>query len=227
MQLTLIRKREETENVVSFFFTSAEPIRWQAGQFLHYTLPHQNPDSRGVERWFTIASAPHEEHIMLTTRFSAQSSTFKTTLRAMQIGDIIEADSPEGDFVITDATKDFVFIAGGIGITPYRSIILDLDRRNEPINILLLYANRTHDIVFRNELDAIARKTKTFRVRYSIEPERIDENFIRGASYDFRKPLYYVSGPEPMVQAFERMLWNMQIPKDKTIRDYFPGYSWP
>ena len=225
MKLTLIQKREETKDVETFIFESSESLTWRAGQYLHYTLPHENPDDRGVERYFTIASAPYERHIQITTRFSEKSSTFKTALNNLPIGATIDADDLEGDFVVEDTNQEFVFIAGGIGITPYRAILLALQKRNQPMDILLLYASRNKSIVFREELDAISRAHKTFRIHYIIEPERIDQNTILSSVYDVRKPLFYVSGPEPMVQSFETMLAGMGIPDDHIKRDFFPGYT--
>ena len=109
------------------------------------------PDDRGVERFFSIASAPHEKHVMVTTRFAPKSSSFKKALRNLRPGDAIEAHDLEGDFVVDDAEKTFVFIAGGIGITPFRAILLDLDYNKKPLNVQLLYANRDNDFPYRKE----------------------------------------------------------------------------
>jgi ferredoxin-NADP reductase len=91
--------------------------------FFCYVLNHPNPDDRGVERLFSIASAPHEKHVMLTRRFVPKSSSFKKALKNLGPGDAIEAHDLEGDFVVDDSEKTFVFIAGGIGITLFRAIL--------------------------------------------------------------------------------------------------------
>lgn len=228
MNLTLTDKKKEAGDAISFHFSYEESLSWRAGQFLHYSLPHENPDNRGTERWFTIAAAPHERRVQLTTRMEANpQSTFKKKLGALPIGGTIEADSPAGEFVVEDPQKDYIFIAGGIGITPFRSILLDLHFRKEPINVMLLYANRTKDCVFQNELEGISRRKPSLRIHYFIDSNHIDENAIRARVLNLQKPLFYISGPEPMVQSFEKMLWGMNIPEALTVRDYFPGYTWP
>ncbi len=228
MNLILVRKQQEGPDTTSFFFKSDPPFMWNAGQFLHYTLPHANPDERKTERYFTISSAPHEGDIRLTTRFAGEKgSSFKKALQALPVGGSIQAEGPEGDFTVDDPAQECVFIAGGIGITPYRSMLSDLDHRGLPIHVTLLYANRTEDAVFKEELEALSKKHPTFKIHYFIGDARIDEAAIKKIVPDLQKPIFYVSGPEPMVQAFEKTLPDMGIREDHVKRDYFPGYDWP
>lgn len=227
MKFTLINKRQEVPNVTSFIFKSEAKFVWQAGQFLHYTLQHENQDDRQTERYFTISSAPHEDNVMLTTRFTDGGSSFKKSLLALPIGGTIEADGPEGDFVVTNPNARFVFIAGGIGITPYRSILLDLDKRGVSINARLLYSNRDINFVYKDELEALAVKHKNFTIRYFVNPAIISETIIREEVSDFNGPIIYVSGPEPMTEAFGKMLLDLGVPDANLKRDYFPGYNWP
>ncbi len=227
MRLTLIEKRRETSDTTSFLFQSESPFSWRAGQFLRYTLEHPNPDERKTKRYFTIASAPHEGVVMLSTRFSNDGSSFKRALEALSIGGTIEAEGPDGDFVVEDPAAEHVFIAGGIGVTPYRAILLDLDHRNLPMNVKLLYANRNEEFVYKSLLEELTKKHPTFMIEYFVSPAKIDEKAIRGAVPDLQKPIFYVSGPEPMVEAFEKLLIEMGIPDPHIKRDYFPGYDWP
>ena len=107
MKLILVEKRSETEDVMSFIFSSDAPLKWQAGQFLHYSLPHSDADERGITRYFTIASAPFEGHVMLTTRFAAgRSSSFKRALRQLPVGAAVDVGDPDGDFVAGDPGDD-------------------------------------------------------------------------------------------------------------------------
>lgn len=227
MKLVLIGKKTEAADATSFIFKSEITTPWQAGQFLHYTLPHDNPDDRKDERYFTISAAPFEKNIMLTTRFAEKGSSFKRALSALPLGGTIEASGPEGDFVITDSGTELIFIAGGIGITPYRAILLDLDRRGVSINAKLLYANRDSSFIYKEELGALTAKHKNFTIRYFVSPERIDEIVIRKEVADLTRPTFYVSGPEAMVESFEKMLLGMGVPDGNLKRDYFPGYNWP
>ncbi len=229
MKLTLIEKREETPDTISFIFEPRESLTWQAGQFLTYKLPHPDMDDRGDERWFTIASAPQDRVIQITTRFNNErSSSFKKALKEMLVGEFIESIAPpEGDFIVTDPTEEMVWIAGGAGITPYRAILRDLDARNLPINVMLLYANRDEHFIFKGELDALAKKHPSFNIRYVVSPEKIDEYMIRGAAHEITKPVFYLSGPEPMAETFEKMLKDMGAPAHHIRTDFFPGYTWP
>jgi ferredoxin-NADP reductase len=226
MKLILDHTKQEAPDVVSFIFKSEAPITWRAGQFLVYTLHHPNPDERKEERYFTIASEPQTGMPMITTRFTNDhGSSFKQALRAMKPGDAIEAMGPDGEFVVDDPNQQSVFIAGGIGVTPFHSILIDLDKRGLPLNAILMYANRTEDAVYRVELEALAKKHPEFKIVYFIGDKRIDEAAIREVAPDLLKPIFYVSGPQPMVQAFEKMLKGMNVPKEHVKHDYFPGYT--
>lgn len=226
MKLTLTAKKEEVSNVVSFTFQSKEALLWKAGQFMRYHIEDPRSDERATDRYFTIASAPFEKNLILTTRFDPEDgSTFKKDLKNMQVGSVIEAQPPSGEFVVDDPDQEYVFIAGGIGITPFRSILLQLDYEKKPINIILLYANRDNNIVYRDELEEISTKNPAFKISYIIDPQRIDEATIKQFVPDLIKPVFYVSGPKPMVQAMEKMLVDMGIPENHIKHDYFPGYQ--
>ncbi len=201
MELTLIEKRQETLDAVSFFFKPSFPILWTPGQFLIYTLEHKNPDIRGKMRFFTISTAPFENHIAITTKIDDKTpSSFKKALSQMPIGGKIEGKGPDGNFVLEDVFAEYVFIAGGIGITPFRPIILDLANDKSPINVTLLYANKTGDILFKNELEEIAKSNPNFKINYFISPNHITEDSIKKLVPDSKQPLYYISGPNNMVE---------------------------
>ncbi len=226
MRLKLINKKEETPDVVSFIFESEIPVNWKAGQFMRYHIEDPKSDDRTDDRYFTIASSPFEKNLILTTRFVPDDgSTFKKDLQRLKIGDYIEAHEPAGTFVIKDPDQEYVFIAGGIGITPFRSILLDLDHDNLPINVTLIYANRDQNIVFKDIFDQLAQKHPSLKVHYIIDPQRIDETTIQSLISNIQLPTYYVSGPKPMVEAMEKMLAGIGVPEDHIKHDYFPGYE--
>lgn len=228
MKLILVAKRPETGDVVSFMFRSDALLKWKAGQFLHYSLPHPDADDRGITRYFTIASAPFEGHVMLTTRFASErGSSFKRALRQLPVGAAVEVGEPDGDFVVGDPGDEHVFIAGGIGVTPFRAILLDLDHRELPIKATLLYANRTPDFVYKAELDQLGGRHPGLVVRYLVSPERVTQPSIRAVAADLAKPTFHVSGPEPFVEALGSMLSGLGVPDAHLKRDYFPGYDWP
>src|SRR5665647_1212792 len=150
MILNFIEKVQNTADCFSFFFDSPGTVIFKAGQYMNFTLPHDNPDDRGINRYFTIASAPHEGWIMITTRIAQEHpSSFKKALMGMEKGREITALQPQGKFTVEDYSKSYVFFAGGIGITPFRSILVDLDytKKIKEMEIFLLYTNRNSDIV--------------------------------------------------------------------------------
>ncbi|MCL4417691.1 MAG: FAD-dependent oxidoreductase [Actinobacteria bacterium] len=227
MILTLFNKVVRTSDTTSFYFKPQIPVKWEAGQYMHFTLPHENPDSRGISRFFTISSAPFEKDIMITTRFASEvSSSFKKVLLKMEIGQNISASMPQGELVVKDFAKSYIFIAGGIGITPFRSILLDLDFKKQlrKMKIFLFYSNRNNDIVFKEELDNLVLKNQDLKIIYIISPQTCDIELIKKTAPDFPGKIYFISGPINMVKSMEDILNKAGIESDKIKKDYFPGY---
>jgi ferredoxin-NADP reductase len=197
----LVRRQHEAENVTSFFFRPEPPLRYQAGQYLRYTLPHPHADARGITRSFTLASYPAEPLLRLTTRLSA---------------------------------LPLVFIAGGIGITPFRSILGELASSRERPTITLLYSNRTADIPFRSFLDALVPDWPALRLVYTVtgaDPDwrgargRIDGAFIRRELPDPAGTLFFVSGPTGLVDAMRATLAELGVEPGRIKSEAFPGYD--
>ena len=225
MKSQLVSKKFIFENAESFIFEPETPINRQAGQYLHYVLSHHEPDDRGEERWFTISATPFEKHIMMTTRFTVPGgSSFKKALRAMKIGDFIEGDTPEGDFIIDTKAKKHILIAGGIGITPYRAMLLQLDHGGQDINADLLYANRDENFVFDDELAKLAQKHPNFNIYKFIGDKRIEKSDLIKC-VDDKATIFYLSGPKAMVGAYEQILADLGVKLDRIKTDFFPGYG--
>lgn len=227
MKLTLRETQQRQGKVTRFIFMPDKPVVWKPGQFVHYTLPHADTDDRGDERWFTISSAPFENDIWITTRIAGDDgSTFKRALLALKPGDIIDADDPEGDFTIDDLNRDYVFVAGGIGITPFRSILNQIHHDGNEIRVELLYANRDEAAIpFKDELEAIEQAHEGINITYFIGDNRIDEAALKAAAAKLNNPVYYVSGPEPMTEAFQATLESLGVDEENAKFDYFPGYE--
>ncbi|HEX5394999.1 MAG TPA: FAD-dependent oxidoreductase [Candidatus Saccharimonadales bacterium] len=225
MKLKFLGKQKVIENVYSFTFEPSKKVKWQPGQYLHYELPHPDADDRGVERWFTISAPPYMGNIMLTTRFDTErSSTFKRALQKLEPGTQIEAGEPRGDFLLEPGAARHILIAGGIGVTPYHSMLLQLDHDNKPLNIDLFYANRDQNFVFDGEFQDLAARHPEFKIHKYIGNERIQkqdlEPFLAG-----KKNIFYVSGPRLMVEAYQHMLEDMGAEPERIKTDYFPGYK--
>lgn len=222
-----MQRQAEVSGVESFFFEPLSPLAWQAGQFLHYVLHHRPTDDRGSDRWFTISSAPSEKIVRITTRFDGERhSTFKKTLFELKIGDAIEASELEGDFTLGDPAGAHIFVSGGIGITPFRSILKELDLQGARPVIGLLYSNRNEHFVFRDELEQFAKRNPNLKIQYVVAPERIDVVKIQefASRVGAEKPTFYISGPEPMVENLGSALKSEGTPAEDIKQDWFPGY---
>jgi len=226
MKAALIDKVEETFDVVSFVFEPAEPIDWQAGQFVYYKLDHPNVDNRGPVRHFTIATSPSEKRIMLTTKFASDRvSSFKQALRSLPLGAQVDIFSVEGKFIIKDPAKKYVFIAGGIGVTPFRSILFDLDDKNSLNEVIFLYFNRNQEIVFKNQLDELAVKNSGLKINYIVGSESFNPDLVGKFVSNFGDFVFYISGSESFVRAIKKNLLKMDVKRNAIKSDYFPGYK--
>jgi ferredoxin-NADP reductase len=236
MRIRLKEQRPESPDVISFVFDLlGQPFTFRAGQFVFFELDGLAlPDERGKRRHFTISSAPSEQGIvMFTTRM--RGSGFKETLRHAQPGYELTMESPRGSFIVPDReTRRHVFIAGGIGVTPYRSILRNALDSGSALDATLLDFNRSAaDITFRTELETIAVKMASFRlVPVLSEPEsgwtgergRLDEGLLRRYVPDMGQSLFWVSGPPPMVSANMEALIQSGVASDAIRKDSFTGY---
>ena len=227
MKLTFVGSEKREADVTTFRFKPEEAVTWRAGQYLYYTLPHDNPDDRGIKRWFTIASPPSSGEVRITTRIveGQQRSTFKETLNNLKPGDTVEAEAPEGDFTVDDPARAMIFIAGGIGITPFYSILAEASANGQTLHVHLLYANRTDEIVFRAELTKFQEQNPDLKIDYIVQPDKLDDAKLQAAVQAEENPLIYVSGPEPMVDSIAEQLVGLGVSEDSIKKDHFPGYQ--
>jgi ferredoxin-NADP reductase len=225
MKLILTERRIEAPGVESFIFEPQGPLAWTAGQYLHYVLHHEPTDDRGSDRWFTISSAPFEKRVIITTRQAEdRMSSFKKELFSLVPGKSIEISHLEGEFVVEDASQEYVFIAGGIGITPFHSILKQADHDGIKLTATLLYGNRGEQAVFKDELELFAKNNPNLSLNYIVAPAKIDEAAIRRFVPVLSKPFFYVSGLAPMVFALSDALKRMGVEESRIKLDDFPGY---
>lgn len=222
--LTLREKEHLADNVWAFRFLPSEPLMWTPGQFIRVELPHSSPDDEGTKRWFTVSSAPYEDIVQISTRVT--SSTFKHALASLPIGGKLDLlEKPDGDFVWEDSQKPIVFVAGGIGITPFRSILRQRAHDHLPLTVTLIYGNRAEITpVFQDEFDRYAAQDKTFKVHYAAG-QPLTASTIAELVPDLNSSLVYVSGPEPMVETLGTELEAAGLAKDQLKQDFFPNYT--
>jgi ferredoxin-NADP reductase len=164
-KIKLKRREEVAEGTAAVYFEKPEGFQFKAGQFLRFTLidpPETDPE--GNSRTFSIASAPHEEDLMITTRM--RNTAFKRVLKTMPLGSEIELKGPCGKMTLhDDPARPAVFLTGGIGITPFRSIGLDAARSGLPHRIHLFYSNRRpQDAAFLDQLTELEKVNPNYRL---------------------------------------------------------------
>jgi ferredoxin-NADP reductase len=231
MKVTFVRSQAEAENITTFYFKPERPVYYTAGQFAEWTMKHPKPDSRGVKRWFTISSSPTEELVTITTKFADKPSSFKATLRNMKPGDEILMSDPMGDFVLPKLIQTpLIFVAGGIGVTPFHSILSWLTATKETRPIKLIYGVNNEDEIIFQETFAKAGFTPTIVVKnasaaWGGERGELSAELIMGLAEPSDDALVYVSGPEPMVEKLEKDLKNTGLRSSQFVGDFFPNYT--
>jgi ferredoxin-NADP reductase len=222
---------QETEHIWTFWFRPEKPLEYSAGQYTELYLPHENADDRREKRWFTLSSAPGGELVSITTKHSEPSSTFKDALFGLQPGAPVDLAEAMGDFVLPkDAARPLVFVAGGIGLTPFHSIVSWLNDHGEKRDIKFLYSVRNEsEIIFQDTFDAgeivptivIAEPSST----WTGKTGRLSAEMILGLEKPADNALIYVSGPEPMTEALETQLKTAGLHEDQLVLDFFPNYQ--
>jgi ferredoxin-NADP reductase len=220
--LKLIKKTHLADNVWTFKFEAHPAFGWTAGQYIQVELPHANPDQEGTKRFFTVSAAPYEGHPAITTRIT--ESSFKQALVNLPEDGVLKLQAkPTGDFTWTDSSSQLVFVAAGIGITPYHSILTQRAHDRAPLNVALAYANRTDAIPFKDEFDAIAATEPKLKISYVTG--LVTAGRIAELVPDLHKKLVYVSGPEPMVEVLGDQLKSAGLPESQLKQDFFPNYT--
>ena len=233
MKVTFVRSEAEAANIRTFYFKPEQSVRYTAGQYTELQVPHKNPDERGDKRWFTLSSSPEDELISITTKYAGddKTSSFKKALFKLKPGVVLDAAEPMGDFVLPKLIQTpLIFVAGGIGITPFHSILKWLHDTVEERPIKLLYGVRNEDeIVFQDTFRAagvepvmvVSEPTEA----WGGERGHLSAELILGLEKPSENTLVYVSGPEPMVQALAKDLHEAGLDKHHIINDEFPNYS--
>ena len=204
---------------------------------MEWTLGHKNPDSRGNRRYFTLSSSPTEENLGVGIKFYENSSSFKNKMVSLNVGDKLVASQLAGEFTLPeDKSKKLVFIAGGIGVTPFRSMAKYLSDMNEKRDIILLFSCKSSkDLVYKNVFDEAYIKSgiKTIYVVGDSMGETLTSNMkvgpvnsemIISEISDYKDRIFYISGPHGMVSAFESTLNKLGVPSSNIKIDFFPGY---
>jgi ferredoxin-NADP reductase/Na+-translocating ferredoxin:NAD+ oxidoreductase RnfD subunit len=220
-----------------FIFTSDRKFAYEPGQYMEWSLPHHKQDARGMRRYFTLASSPTENNIRIGVRFYPEGSSFKRTLQTIDANTRISATHLGGDFVLPkDSNQKLAFIAGGIGVTPFRSMVKYLVDTNDKRSIALVYSERTANDIAYSDVFTEAQQKLGANITYTLTTPNtpipagmragfITPELIAAQVPDYRVRLFYVSGPPSMVKAVKSMLRSIGVAEHNLKTDFFPGYS--
>lgn len=226
LMLTLNQKTKMAADIYDFSFMPDRKINFRPGQYLEWTLGHKPSDSRGNRRYFTIASSPTEAEIKMGVKFYPEASSFKRSLQSLAPGQRLFVSQLAGDFILPkDVEEKLVLIAGGIGITPYRSMAKYLTDRNEVRDIILIYsAKAPTDFVYQDVFKA-AEDVGWWNIYTASDVEGyLTADRLKKEVPDYKERMFYISGPRSMVVVFQDTLKKLGIPKSRIKTDFFPGF---
>ena len=262
IELTLLEKiKSEGNDVMSFKFSKKqgeqkkgeedsqnikEILDYKAGQFAFFDIGEVYNDSKGPIRHFTISSSPTEDFIMLSTRI--RDSPYKQRLASLEKGAKVKVRGPQGEFVIhEDYSKTAIFVSGGIGVTPFRSMIKYATDMQLPLKIIMFDSNKNKEsVLFKKEFDEWTSQNKNISIIYNLTEEknpqeqqsspmdiwkgeygRIDKAMILRYvdSSTLKDSLFYICGPPNMLKAMKSLIQEeLKIPEEKIKVEEFTGY---
>lgn len=233
MKVVFDHAKDEAAHIKTFFFKPEKPVYYTAGQYTELTIPHLHPDKRGIKRWFTLSSSPTSELLTITTKYAGDdtSSSFKKALFKLPPGTELHMADPMGDFVLPKFIQTpLVFVAGGIGLTPFHSMLEWLANTKETRPITLLYGVRTEDeIIFQNTFDKASVHATIVvsepSAAWGGERGQLSADLILGLEKPSEDTLIFVSGPEPMVETLQKDLYRAGLQKHQFVGDFFPNYT--
>ena len=233
----LLNRVEVAEGTIAFHFEKPTGFDFKPGQSADLTLPNPpETDAEGNVRTFSIASAPFEDQLMFATRM--RDTAFKRSLKKMPLGTVVKMDSAMGSFTLhKNSAKPAVFLAGGIGVTPFSSIVRQADHDRAPHKLYLFYSNRRpEDAPFVEVLQNLEKTNPQFRFiatmtemrrskkTWNGETGRIDQEMLSKYLNELRGPIYYVAGPPALVSEMRKMLVASGVDEDDIRSDEFSGY---
>ena len=258
IELTLMEKdKVEDTDVMSFQFNKHDYdydlenktlLDYTAGQFAFFDIGEVYNDSKGPIRHFTISSSPTENFIMFSTRI--RDSPYKKRLSTLEKGTKVKVRGPEGQFVLhQDSTNSAIFLSGGIGVTPFRSMIKYATDMQLPVKIIMFDSNRNrNNILFKKEFDEWANMNKNLKIIYTIseKDQNNEQSSLSSTANDWKgeygrinkamilkyvdtsvlnNSIFYICGPPNMLKAMQSLLQeDLEIPKEKIKVEEFIGY---
>ena len=237
-KVTLQAHKTVCSGTTAFYFEKPENFEFEAGQFAEFTLlTPPGPDLKGNTRTLSIASAPYEKNLMVAMRL--RGTAFKRTLKSSPVGAQLLLQGPYGWMTLPqNGVRPAVLLAGGIGVTPFRSLIWNAAERLSPRRIFLFYSVRVpEEAAFLEELQEMERYNGHYKLICTLtQPEkvstlwkgetgRISIQMLSKWIPDLSVPIYYIAGPPGMVTGVRQMLIGAGIAEEDIRAEEFTGYE--
>jgi ferredoxin-NADP reductase len=234
----ILKKKDMVAKLTCYaeFDLQGEQVDFTPGQYFFVTLkPGDEEHKEELTHHFSIVNSPNQKGVLaFTTRLKLEESLFKRTLNESKIGDEVEIGKIAGTFVLPERSdKPIVFIALGIGITPYMSMLRFAFEEKKNYKFTLIYSdNKTESMAFLSELKQMEKDHPNFKLIISVtkeegwqgEKRHVTGQFLKDYLKDIEKNLYYISGPPKVVEAVAQSLKDAHIPDDNIKTDSFSGY---
>lgn len=232
----LLDKKQIATGTMEFILEKPKDFKYRAGQFFDILLAKKNPDDKksSYVHGFSFASAPFEDHLVAATRM--RDSDFKNAIRDLPNNTEVQIDACFGNFTLPkDASQPIVFIIGGIGITPVRSMVAQASHDKTDHKMTLIFANRNPDYApFTTDLENLAKQNPNFKFvqTFTEDDAKADGaehgfvtiDMVRKYVADINQAVYYLSGPAGMVRASRELLMNAGVDEDNIRTEEFDGY---
>lgn len=230
-RLRIVATRRVSGSIYETTFAPERRFAFKPGQYLEISVPHHNHDLRGTRRVFSLASSPQRQHLRLAYSVPEQaSSSFKRALVSSPAGTIVHAHRVGGDFTLPKGDRPLVFIAGGIGVTPFLSMLESMATTGDERRVTLFYAARNEDnLAYADELRQLSTRLNLEFVPV-VDTPLGEWTGLRGKlSYEMlvqygttmNQSIVYISGPISMVRALKHDILAHEIVDIRT--DYFSG----
>jgi ferredoxin-NADP reductase len=235
MRSTIKEKREVAKGTLMVVFDLlGQEVDHTPGQYFWVELPDRgHQDERGLRRHISIVTSPTERGVLgLATRL--RDSAFKKTLAELEVGEEVEVEEPRGSFLLPEDTEpEYAFLAGGIGITVFRSMLRYIADKGLPYRITLVYSNRDREsAAFLDELEELERRIPGLKVVLTMtndpgwegERRHIDGTMLRDQLGDLDGYTFFVAGPPGMAKGVDAVLKEAGLDEDRVHTGSFAGY---
>lgn len=236
MRATIKEMREVAKGTLMVVFDlHGQEVEFTAGQYFWVELPDRgHRDEKGLRRHISIVTSPTERGVLgLATRL--RDSAFKKTLAELEVGDEVDVEEPKGTYLLPEDTdRQYVFVAGGIGITVFRSMLRYIADEGLPYRITLVYSNRDRESApFLDELEELEQRIPGLRVVLTMtqdpdwdgESRRVDKALLHDMLGELEASIiFFVAGPPGMVAGVEEMLKQAGVEEERIHAAKFAGY---